>query len=80
MPLAHRNVTLTTCQLAPGMYDPTFRRRLLDEYNIEISGGFCPLKGKIFRIGLMGFSSRKENVALLLAALRQLMLWQRIGG
>jgi alanine-glyoxylate transaminase/serine-glyoxylate transaminase/serine-pyruvate transaminase len=80
VPLAHRNVTLTTCQLAPGMDDPTFRRRLLDEYNIEISGGFGPLKGKIFRIGLMGFSSRKENVALLLAALRQLMLWQRIGG
>ena len=80
VPLAHRNVTLTTCQLATGMDDPTFRRRLLDEYNIEISGGFGPLKGKIFRIGLMGFSSRKENVALLLAALRQLMLWQRIGG
>jgi alanine-glyoxylate transaminase/serine-glyoxylate transaminase/serine-pyruvate transaminase len=49
------------------------RRRLLDEYNIEISGGFGPLKGKVWRIGLMGFSSRQENVTLLLAALRQLL-------
>jgi alanine-glyoxylate transaminase/serine-glyoxylate transaminase/serine-pyruvate transaminase len=72
VPLAHRNVTLTTCSLAPGIEDAPFRKRLLDDYNIEISGGFGPLKGKIFRIGLMGFSSRKENVALLLAALRQL--------
>ena len=72
VPPAHRNVTLTTCQVAPGMDEPAFRRRLLDEYNIEISGGFGPLKGKVLRIGLMGFSSRRENVALLLTAMRQL--------
>jgi alanine-glyoxylate transaminase/serine-glyoxylate transaminase/serine-pyruvate transaminase len=74
VPLSHRNPTLTTCHLGPGIDDSIFRRRLLDEYNIEISGGFGPLKGKIFRIGLMGFSSRRENVALLLTALRQLMM------
>jgi len=48
------------------------RKRLLSEYNIEISGGFGPLKGKIWRIGLMGHSSRRENVTLLLAALKAL--------
>jgi alanine-glyoxylate transaminase/serine-glyoxylate transaminase/serine-pyruvate transaminase len=49
------------------------RRRLLDEYNVEISGGFGPLKGKVWRIGLMGYSSRPENVTLLLAALRAIL-------
>lgn len=67
---ANRLPTLTTPQL-PGSFEETsLRRRLLDEYNIEIAGGFGPLKGKVWRIGLMGFSSRRENVALLLAALR----------
>lgn len=72
VPLAHRNPTLTTCQLGPGVDDMAVRKRLLNEYNIEISGGFGPLKGKIWRIGLMGHSSRRENVTLLLAALRSL--------
>ncbi len=72
VPLSHRNPTLTTCQLSPGIDDAGVRSRLLKEYNIEISGGFGPLKGKIWRIGLMGHSSRRENVTLLLAALRAL--------
>ena len=46
---------------------------MLKDCNIEISGGFGPLKGKIWRIGLMGFSSRRENVVLLLAALKELI-------
>ncbi|MBI5293312.1 MAG: alanine--glyoxylate aminotransferase family protein, partial [Chloroflexi bacterium] len=49
------------------------RARLRDEYNIEIAGGFGPLKGKIWRVGLMGFSSRRENVALLSEALREVL-------
>ena len=72
VPAGHRNPTLTTCAIR-GIDDAAFRRRLLDDYNIEIAGGFGPLKGKVFRIGLMGFSSRRENVALLLAALRATM-------
>jgi alanine-glyoxylate transaminase/serine-glyoxylate transaminase/serine-pyruvate transaminase len=68
----HRLPTLTTPQLHPGIDDVVIRRKLLEEYNIEIAAGFGPLKGKIWRIGLMGFSSRKENVRLLLEVLRQL--------
>jgi alanine-glyoxylate transaminase/serine-glyoxylate transaminase/serine-pyruvate transaminase len=49
------------------------RRHLLNDYNIEVAGGFGQLKGKVWRIGLMGFSSRRENVTLLLAALRQIL-------
>jgi aspartate aminotransferase-like enzyme len=45
------------------------RQRLLDESGIEIAGGFGPLAGKIFRIGLMGYSSTAENAALILEKL-----------
>jgi alanine-glyoxylate transaminase/serine-glyoxylate transaminase/serine-pyruvate transaminase len=47
------------------------RKRLLDEFDIEIGGGLGPLKGKIWRIGLMGSGSTENNVLLLLAALEK---------
>jgi alanine-glyoxylate transaminase/serine-glyoxylate transaminase/serine-pyruvate transaminase len=50
---------------------------LLETYNIEIAGGFGPLAGKVWRIGLMGYSSRRENVLTLLAALKELIRQQR---
>ena len=73
VPLEVRLPTLTTPRVPPGVDEMAVRRRLLQDYNIEIAGGFGPLKGQIWRIGLMGFSSRRENVALLLAALREIM-------
>jgi alanine-glyoxylate transaminase/serine-glyoxylate transaminase/serine-pyruvate transaminase len=73
VPLANRAPSLTTCSIPPTTDDVAMRRRLLNEYNIEIAGGLGPLKGKIWRIGLMGYSSRRENVLLLLSALRRLM-------
>lgn len=73
VPLEHRLPSLTTCALSPRVDEVALRKRLLDEYNIEIAGGFGPLKGKIWRIGLMGYGSRRENITLLLAALRQLL-------
>jgi alanine-glyoxylate transaminase/serine-glyoxylate transaminase/serine-pyruvate transaminase len=72
-PLDLRLPTLTTPQLSPAIDDMAVRRRLLEEFNIEIAGGFGPLKGKVWRIGLMGFSSRPENVLLLLSALERLL-------
>lgn len=73
VPPEHRLPTLTTPLVPPGVDETEVRRRLLNEYNIEIAGGFGPLKGQIWRIGLMGFSSRRENVVLLLAALREIL-------
>jgi alanine-glyoxylate transaminase / serine-glyoxylate transaminase / serine-pyruvate transaminase len=73
VPYENRLPTLSTPQIPPSADDAAVRRRLLDEYNIEIAGGFGPLKGKVWRIGLMGFSSRPENVILLLAALEQIL-------
>ncbi len=73
VPPAIRLTTLTTPQIPDGIDGAQIKRQLLEEYNIEIAGGFGPLAGKIWRIGLMGHSSRRENVRLLLAALEDLL-------
>ncbi|MFN2177672.1 MAG: pyridoxal-phosphate-dependent aminotransferase family protein [Anaerolineales bacterium] len=69
----YRLASLTTPRIPQGVDDLAVRRRLLDEYNIEIAGGFGPLAGQVWRIGLMGYSSRRENVTLLLAALGEIL-------
>ena len=52
------------------------RKRLLTEFGIEIGGGLGDFKGKVWRIGLMGYGSRPNNVLLFLAALEQCLLDQ----
>ncbi|MFT4692416.1 MAG: alanine-glyoxylate transaminase/serine-glyoxylate transaminase/serine-pyruvate transaminase [Limisphaerales bacterium] len=47
------------------------RVKLLNDFNIEVGAGLGPLKGKIWRVGLMGETSSRENVRLLLSALCQ---------
>jgi alanine-glyoxylate transaminase/serine-glyoxylate transaminase/serine-pyruvate transaminase len=73
VPLAHRLPSLTTPRIPAGVVEKDIRSRLLAEYNVEIAGGLGELAGQVWRIGLMGYSSRQENVTLLLAALRELM-------
>ena len=73
VPQPYRLPTLTTVRLPQGFDELALRKRLLQEYNIEIAGGLGELAGKVWRIGLMGYSSRRENVALLLAALERLL-------
>jgi alanine-glyoxylate transaminase/serine-glyoxylate transaminase/serine-pyruvate transaminase len=70
---AHRLPALTTPRLSPGIDDLATRKTLLNDYNIEIAGGFGPLAGKIWRIGLMGHGSRREHVVMLLGALREIL-------
>lgn len=69
----YRLPTLTTVRIPSGIDEVAIRKSLLHDYNIEIGGGLGELKGKAWRIGLMGYGSRKENVVLLLAALERLM-------
>jgi alanine-glyoxylate transaminase/serine-glyoxylate transaminase/serine-pyruvate transaminase len=69
VPLSHRLPTLTTVIIPDQVDDATVRRALLTGYNIEIAGGLGAGKGRVWRVGLMGYSSRRENVTLLLAAL-----------
>ena len=57
-----------------GVDDLAVRTQLLDEFNIEIAGGLGPLKGKIWRVGLMGYCSQKTNVLLFLSALEKTLL------
>jgi alanine-glyoxylate transaminase/serine-glyoxylate transaminase/serine-pyruvate transaminase len=73
VPLDYRMASLTTAQLPEGLDEAAIRRTLLNDYNVEIVGGFGPLAGKIWRIGLMGHSSRREHVELLLALLAKLI-------
>ena len=65
--------SLTTVCIPEGVDGKAIARRLLLEYNIEIAGGLGDLGGKVWRIGLMGFNSRREHVMLLLAALGQVL-------
>lgn len=67
--LEHRLPSLTTVRVPKGVDEAQVRARLLKDYNIEIAGGLGELKGEVWRIGLMGHSSSRENVTLLLAAL-----------
>ncbi|HEY8715217.1 MAG TPA: alanine--glyoxylate aminotransferase family protein [Candidatus Acidoferrum sp.] len=66
--------TVTAVMIPKGIEDAAVRTRLLDEFNIEIAGGLGPLKGKIWRVGLMGHCSQKPNVLLFLAALEKILL------
>jgi len=59
--------------LASGRDEAQLRRRLLDDFSIEVGGGLGAFKGKIWRIGLMGESSRRVNVMRLLEALEVLL-------
>jgi alanine-glyoxylate transaminase/serine-glyoxylate transaminase/serine-pyruvate transaminase len=65
----HRVPSLTTVRVPDGVDEARVRTRLRDDYGIEIGSGLGPLKGKIWRIGLMGHGSDRTNVILLLAAL-----------
>jgi alanine-glyoxylate transaminase/serine-glyoxylate transaminase/serine-pyruvate transaminase len=60
---------LNCIRIPEGIDDLAVRKRLLEQWAIEIGGGLGTLKGKAWRIGLMGHSSRPENVTLVLAAL-----------
>ncbi len=60
---------LQTPQIPAGISDVAIRKRMMDATGIEILGGFGPLAGKIFRVGLMGEGSKRENVLLVLDAL-----------
>jgi alanine-glyoxylate transaminase/serine-glyoxylate transaminase/serine-pyruvate transaminase len=71
--LDHRLPSLTTVWVPEGVDEAAIRGRLLAEYNIEIAGGLGAFKGRAWRIGLMGYSSRRENVTLLLSALKELL-------
>ena len=66
----YRLPSLNAVKIPQGVDDISVRNRLLEEFDIEIGGGLGPFAGKIWRIGLMGYSAKPSNVAKLLDALK----------
>ncbi len=73
VPEAHRIATLNTVGVPKGVDEAKVRKRLLDEPGIEIAGGFGPLAGKIFRIGVMGPLATEDNVQFFLKEFRKIL-------
>jgi len=69
VPESERLPQLNSVTIPAGVDDAAARGRLLNEFNLEIGAGLGALAGKIWRIGLMGASARKENVDYCLKAL-----------
>jgi alanine-glyoxylate transaminase / serine-glyoxylate transaminase / serine-pyruvate transaminase len=69
----HQLWSLNAIRVPAGADEAAVRKKLLTDYNIEIGAGLGPLKGKIWRVGLMGENSRRENVDIFLAALKALL-------
>ncbi len=63
VPEEHRIWNINTPKVPPGVDDAKVRTTLLNDYGIEIAGGFGPLAGKIFRIGLMGPLATSDSVS-----------------
>jgi len=70
---AYRLPQLNAVYIPEGIDDALVRKQLLEQYNLEIGAGLGALAGKAWRIGLMGFGARRENVALCLKALEDVM-------
>ena len=69
----HSLHTLNCIHAPAGKDEAALRKRLLEEYGIEIGAGLGPMAGKAIRIGLMGHSATQRNVDLFLAALGELL-------
>lgn len=74
---AFRLPTLTTVKVPEGVDSKAVARKLLTDYNIEIGLGLGELAGKVWRIGLMGYNSRRENIVLLLEAIEQVLAQEK---
>jgi alanine-glyoxylate transaminase/serine-glyoxylate transaminase/serine-pyruvate transaminase len=73
----HQLPMLNAVLVPEGVDDAAVRGALLNRFGIEIGAGLGPFKGKVWRIGLMGYGSRTANVMLVLAALEQLLAEQK---
>lgn len=69
----HSLASLNAIQVPEGIDEAGVRKRLLTEYGIEIGAGLGPFKGKAWRIGLMGASSTRRHVLLVLTALESIL-------
>lgn len=73
----HELPMLNAVKIPAGVDDVAVRGALLQRFGIEIGGGLGDFKGKVWRIGVMGYGSRANNVLLFLSALEQLLAEQK---
>jgi (S)-ureidoglycine-glyoxylate aminotransferase len=76
-PPGHRLSMVTPVLVPEGVDELRVRRLLVEDFGIEIGAAFGPLQGRIWRIGTMGYSARRQNVLLCLAALETVL--RRVG-
>src|SRR5665213_2343770 len=69
----HQLWSLNSVRVPEGVEEAVVRKKMLTDFNIEIGAGLGPLKGKIWRVGLMGENSRPENVETFLNALDKIL-------
>jgi alanine-glyoxylate transaminase/serine-glyoxylate transaminase/serine-pyruvate transaminase len=72
-PADERLWSLNAVSVPAGIDEARLRKRLLDEYSIEIGAGLGPLAGRIWRVGLMGSGSTRDNITRLTTALTTLL-------
>ena len=72
-PPEHRLPFITPVLVPEGVDELRVRRRLLDDFSIEIGAAFGPLQGKIWRIGTMGYAAQRQHILLCLAALASVL-------
>lgn len=71
---SHSLPMLNAIAIPAGVDDASVRKQLLTEFGIEIGGGLGSMKGKVWRVGLMGYGSSESNVLVFLAALEKCLL------
>ncbi len=64
---------LNAIRVPDGVDEASVRRRLLEEFDIEIGAGLGPLKGRIWRVGLMGHTAREQNAVWFVEAMRRIL-------
>ena len=69
----HRLWQINAVKVPAGLDDQEMRTRLLREYNIEIGAGLGPIKGQVWRIGVMGYSANRSNILLVLQAMEDIL-------
>ena len=69
---------VTSITIPDGIDGESVRRMLLQDFQIEIASSFGPLKGKIWRIGSMGYSCRKKNILHVLGALEAVLIRHKV--
>ena len=74
----YRLPTLNTILIPEGVDDVKLRRYLLDKFKLDIGGGFGLLKGKVWRVGLMGYSCSADNVLFFIPALSRALAVQGV--